>query len=401
MRRLWIVAGVGSLLIGLSVDRGHAQIATITFPDTPVGSTSTVKCPTNSVSLCFGSNCSGSGTVQSVSGPSAPFKITKLNLLTQSQFGTGACEANPTALPVAVGANQVLGFQATFSPTAVGSFSGTATFSTPGGPGTYGFTGRGISSHSGRTDKGLVALQLSSDGVAPGNFLNIDYRTKRGTLQGNVDLYFIVGFPAGGFFFVNEQGGVTPQAQPFRRNVAVTDTTQPLFAGQVPIDAAFGAYTFYMAMVYAGVTPDPNNLPPSLAAGISQATLTYAPLSAEQQALLTSRGRPDHISVLWSDGAQQKRESWLYLSSPATRFAFLNGAQQSQDAVSDGGSGPKLDPGLFTPQTTQAQLTAAFGHPTSVTPIDDAPQYQVVNYGVGLNAVFLNGRFSSASTTAP
>ena len=37
----------------------EAQVAPINFPDTPVGSTSTVKCPTNSAGICFGSNCSG------------------------------------------------------------------------------------------------------------------------------------------------------------------------------------------------------------------------------------------------------------------------------------------------------------------------------------------------------
>ena len=73
------------------------------------------------MSLCFGSNCSASGTVQSVSGPGAPFSIAKLNLLTSNQFFGGACEANPVSLPVTVGAGQILAFQATFSPTAPGT----------------------------------------------------------------------------------------------------------------------------------------------------------------------------------------------------------------------------------------------------------------------------------------
>lgn len=388
---------MGMLLVGIHAAPSEAQL--INFPDTPVGFTSTVTCPANSVRLCFGTSCSSPGTVQGVSGPDRPFKITKLNLLSVGQFTAGACEANPTGLPVTVGANQVLAYQATFSPTAVGSFSGSATFSTPGGPVTVNFTGR---SQPGRTDKGLIALQLNSDSVVPGNLLSIQYQTKKNTLQGNVDLYFALALPSGELLFLNEQGALTAALEPFRRNVSVADATQPVFPPfQVPVDVAFGTYNFYMAMVYAGMTLDPNNLAPSLASGISQATLTYTPLSVEQQALLAARGRPDHISVFWSDGAQQKRESWLYLSGSPTRVAFLNGVQQSQETVPGGGAGPKVDPSLLTPQTTQSQLTAAFGPPTSVTAVDGAPQFQVVSYGVGLTAVFLNGRFSSASSTTP
>ena len=397
------VAGLLATLLILDAVPSAAQLATITFPDTPVGSTATVKCPTNSVSLCFGANCSSSGTVQSVSGPNQPFKITKFNLLTLSQFNAGACEANPTGLPVTVGANQALAFQATFSPTAVGTFSGSATFSTPGGPGTFNFTGRGISSHSGRTDKGLIALELSTESVVPGNSLDIQYRTKRGSLQGNVDLYFIVAFPSGPLLFVTEQGGVTTTIQPFRRNVSVADATQPLFSGPVPVDIAFGTYTFYMVMVYAGMTPDPGNLPPSLASGIAQATVAYTSLSAAQQTLLASRGNPDFLSVFWFDELNQKRESWLYLSAPPTEVVFVNGNQETQETVSGltGGPGPKANPALFTPQTTQSQLTAAFGPPTSVTPVDGAPEFQVIRYGIGLTVILRNGRFSSVSTPTP
>jgi hypothetical protein len=336
-----------------------------------------------------------------VSGPDRPFKITKLNLLSVSQFNTGACEANPTGLPVTLAANQVLAYQATFTPTAVGTFSGSATFSTSGGPATINFTGRGVASQPGRTDKGLVALQLSSDAVVPGNSLSIQYQTKKNTLQGNVDLYFVVAFPSGQILFVNEQGALTAALQPFRRNVSVADATQPLFSGPVPVDVAFGTYTFYIAMVYAGMTPDPSNLAPSLASGISQAALAYTPLSAAQQTLIASRGKPDFISVLWSDDAQQKRESWLYGSGTPTRIVFLNGVQQSQETVSASGAGPRVDPGLLTPQTTQSQLTATLGPPTSVTPVDGAPAFQAVSYHNGLTAIFRNGRFSSASITTP
>jgi len=55
----------------------------------------------------------------------------------------------------------------------------------------------------------------------------------------------------------------------------------------------------------------------------------------------------------------------------------------------------------LTPQTTQSQLTATLGPPTSVTPVDGAPAFQAVSYHNGLTAIFRNGRFSSASITTP
>jgi hypothetical protein len=168
----------------------------------------------------------------------------------------------------------------------------------------------------------------------------------------------------------------------------------------VPVDLPFGAYTFFMGLAYAGT--DPQN-PANHASSIAQLTVTYAPLSLEQQALLESRGNPDFLVVFWVGEALEKQESWLYLSSPATRFAFLNGVLVSQEAVADasGGPGPKVDPGLFTPQTTEAQLTAVLGPPTSVTAVEGGPEFQHVRYSVGLSVVLRNGRFSSAVTNTP
>jgi len=392
-----VAASLAAMLA--TAGRAAAQLTPINFPDTPVGQTSTVKCPTNSVGICFGQNCSATGTIQGITGPDRPFKITKLNLLTVSQFNTGTCEASPTALPVTVGPGKILAFQGTFTPTSVGTFSGSATFSTPAGPATVNLSGKGVSSNPGRTDKGLIALQLSSNTVVPGSALGIQYRTARKTLQGNADLYFVAGFPSGQILFVNDQGGVTPSIQPFRRNVNVTDTTQTVFSGPVPIDAAFGNYTFYMAMVYAGMTPDPNNLTPSLASPIAQASLTYSALSPDQRSIIAARGNPDFISVLSVGSPPVKREAWLFQSGTPTQILWVNGVKQSQDTVSGGPGGPKLDPSLFTPQMTLGQLTAALGPPTSVTPSPIAPGYQTVVYrALGLTVILKDGQLGSAVT---
>jgi hypothetical protein len=53
-----LIAGLTSILLLLGADPSSGQFATINFPDTVVGSSSTVKCPTTSVSLCFGSKSS-------------------------------------------------------------------------------------------------------------------------------------------------------------------------------------------------------------------------------------------------------------------------------------------------------------------------------------------------------
>jgi hypothetical protein len=253
------------------------------------------------------------------------------------------------------------------------------------------------------TGRALISIELNGETFVPGNVFSLQYRTKPLTLQGLADFYFAVQFPSGQLLFVNETGGFGPAFAPFRRNVTVIEETRPLVSLLIPIDLPFGTYTLFMGMAYAGVTPDPGNLQPALASNISQTTVTYGPLSAAQQSLLQTRGgNPDHLAVLWVDELSQKSESWLYLSpAPPTRFRFLNGALQGQEPVPDatGGPGPKLNPNLFTPQTTLGQLTAAFGQPASSEPF--AGGFQLDHYALGLDVVLRNGRLSSATTSIP
>jgi len=396
--RATLVAACFVAMLTVYAGPGAAQIATITFPDTPVRSSATVKCPTTTVSICFGgSTCSASGTVQSVSGPSAPFSINKFNLLSSAEFFAGSCEAHPVSLPVNVGAGQILAYQAAFSPTAGGTFNGTLTFSTSGGPATANLTGKGIAA---RTDRGGVLLISNAESVVPGSGLDMRYRTTKGTLQGNVDLYLVVAFPSGQLLFVTDQGAVVPAVTPFRRNFSVTDTTQTLFSDRVPLDSPFGTYTFYMVMAYAGTDAlDSRNW----ASAITSATVSYSALSAAQTSIKSARGNPDLLVVTWMPDVNQKQETWMYFSGTPNKFVFLNGVQTGQDTVSLplDQTGPKVDPALFTPQTTVASLTAALGPATSVTPVDGAPQFRTVSYAFGLDVILLNGRLSSAMTSHP
>jgi hypothetical protein len=378
-----------------------AQLATITFPDTVVGSSSTVKCPTTSVSLCFGTNCSASGTVQSVSGPTPPFAISKFNLLTTTQFFAGSCEANPVSLPVTVGANQILAYQASFAPSAAGPFAGTLTFSTPGGPATVNLTGKGLPAPTPRTDTGAIAIQFNSDSYVPWSFLDVSYTTSPGTLQGNVDIYFAASLPTGQLLFLTSSGGFTPAFEPFRRNVTIGDETATLFSLSFPIDLQFGTYTCFMALVYAGTDATDSR---NWASAVSSATITYTTLSPVQQSIIQSRGgNPDFLVVLSLAEQLQKHETWVYLSGNPTTYSFLNGDLQSQSPASgsSGGATPKVDPSLFSPQTTLGQLTAVFGPPTSVGPLEGTPEFEAVSYSVGLDVVFRNGRLSSATTSSP
>jgi hypothetical protein len=385
------------LLLGVQVGPAHAQLATVTFPDTVVGSTSTVTCPTTTVSICFGENCSGSGTVQSVSGPSAPFSIGKFNLLNSAEFFGGLCEAHPVSLPVTVGPNQILAYQVTFAPTSAETFNGALTFTTAGGPATANLTGKGVAP---RSDRGGLVVMADPGDVVPGGVLNLQYRTSRGTLQGNVDLYFVIVFASGEYSFVTEQGGLTAAFTPMIRNLSVADATQSLFAGPFPLDMPFGTYAFYSALVYTGT--DPTNSQ-NWASPLASASVAYAPLTPEQVALKATRGNPDALSVTWAPELNQKRETWMYLSGSPNELVFVNGALQSAGsiALSPGDVGPKLDPALFTAQTTLATLTAALGPPASVTASEAAPGFQLVSYAFGLDVVFLNGRLSSAVTSAP
>ena len=253
------------------------------------------------------------------------------------------------------------------------------------------------------TGRALISIEVNGESFVPGNVFSLHYRTKLLTLQGAADFYFAVQFPTGQLLFVNEGGGFVTAFEPFRRTVTVVEETRPLVSLLIPIDLPFGTYTLFMGMAYAGVAPNPGNLQPALASNISQATVVYGPLSAEQQALLQTRGgNPDLLSVLWVDELFEKSESWLYLTpTPPTRFRFLNGALQEQEPVPGAtvGPGPKLNPNLFTPQTTLGQLTAAFGQPASTEAL--AGGFQLVHYTLGLDVVLRNGRLSTANTSIP
>jgi len=101
--RYWLATGAMLVLSLLAADAGWAQLATVNFPDTRVGSSSTVTCPRSGTGLCFGANCGSSGTVQGISGPNPPFALTRLHLVSVSQFTAGTCEVLPVTLPVTVG----------------------------------------------------------------------------------------------------------------------------------------------------------------------------------------------------------------------------------------------------------------------------------------------------------
>jgi hypothetical protein len=136
---------------------------------------------------------------------------------------------------------------------------------------------------------------------------------------------------------------------------------------------------------------------------VATATFTFTPLSPAQQSIVQSRGNPDLLALTWVDEQNQSLATWIYMSGPPTVYRFQNGdlVGQSPAAVSGAGTAPKVDPSLFTPQTTLQQLKAVFGNPTSVTPLASAPEMQVVSYGFGLTVVLRNGLLSSVSTSRP
>jgi hypothetical protein len=407
--RILCAAGVVALLVlGIQVEPSLGQFATVTFPDTAVGSAKTVKCPDTSVSLCFGNPpCSGSGTLQSITGPSAPFSAGKFNLLSNSEFFAGNCEAHPVSLPVTIGPNQVFTYQVTFSPSATGTFNGSLTLNTTGGPAVVNLAGKATASGGGggggnTKGRAFVAIETNADAFVPGNVLDLAYRTSPETLQGQGDLYFVVQLPTGEVLFVNDAGQLVPGFEPLRRHVTVVEERQTLSAGPVPLDLPFGTYTFYMAFGYAGMTPDPANLAPFLASNIARKTVTYAALSPAQQALIETRGRPDFLTATWVAATREKTESWMYLTpTPVTRFRFLNGVLQGQEPVAGvtESVGPKFDPARFTPRTTQAQLTADFGPPTTIEPL--AEGFVVLHWASGLDVVVLDGVLSSVNTFVP
>jgi hypothetical protein len=107
--------------------------------------------------------------------------------------------------------------------------------------------------------------------------------------------------------------------------------------------------------------------------------------------------------MTWIAEQNERRESWIYFSGSPTIYRFLNGALQGQTPAPGVPTGPtpKVDPALFNPQTTLAQLTARFGPPASETGLDGVAGLEVVKYNFGLSVVFRDGILSSASATVP
>jgi len=395
MKAIVVAAAVGVLVLGLQLEPVQAQLGTITFPDTAVGSTATVKCPTLAASVCFGASCNASGTVQSVSGPSTPFSIGKFAVLSNSEFFGGNCEAHPASLPVTLGPGQILAYQATFAPTSTGTFNGTLTFSTTGGPATFNLTGKGTSSTTSSQGLGLVTITGVPERAVPGNRVEISYAIARESLTGPVDLYAAIVPPGGQMLFLDDTGGLTPSFTPLRRNLPPTDTAGTLLQ-TFPVDVPFGTYTFLMALIQAGKPPAVE----TLASPIATATGTFAPLSVVQQAVLDQRGNPDGYAMFWIDQIHQKREVWIYLSPQPVEMVFLNGGLDSTTALSSPppGGARKVDPALLNPQTSRARIVAEFGGPTGTFTLED---FETLSFPGGIEVVFSRGRLTSVSTGAP
>ncbi len=404
MRNAFLTAGFVAAFVLFGVMPSSAQLASIVFPDTAAGSTSTVKCPVSSVGLCFGgTNCTASGTVQSITGPNPPFSVGQFNLLTSTQFFNGDCTANPVTFPVTVGPGQIFAYQATFSPSAAGSFTDSLTFSTAGGSGTVTLSGRGLAKPVSST-RGLISIQTNKDAYIPGDLFELSYHITPGSSQSAVDLYLAIQMPGSPLLFFTNQGGFVQTITPFRRNVTPVDETQTLISLFIPTDLPFGTYTFYVALGVPGMTPDLSNLKAGITSTIAQVDVTYGALSPVQQSILESRGgNPDLLAVIWLPDSHQNRASWSYFSGNPVRFTFLNGALESQQALSNtpGTQGPHIDPSQINPQTTLNSLMATFGQPASIGPNADDPDFTEVHYASGLDVTLLNGHLSSATTSLP
>ena len=248
---------------------------------------------------------------------------------------------------------------------------------------------------------GFIDIQLNNEQLVPGDLLDLDYRTKPGTLTGPVDLYFAV-FPPGSsaLLFLQPDGTLRDEAKPFRTGVTIKDETTRLYHLYV-VDLPFGEYTCFMAFLHHNASL--GNVG-AFASYIAVARLTIAPLSVAQQAVLAQRGHPDLLTVLWNDTQIEKREAWYYYSTSPTQYDFVNGQLTAQKALSGtaGGVPPKIDPNLLTPQTTLAQLTAALGAPTQSGPfVEGTTDYQAATFAVGLDVVFFKGRFTSGRSYVP
>lgn len=252
--------------------------------------------------------------------------------------------------------------------------------------------------HAEPTGKGLIGILTNAEDFVPGGFLDLSYSTAAGTLQGPVDLYMSFLVPWGSLLFLDEHGAFVTGYEPFRRNVTQPDARASLLSSPVSLDVPFGTYTAFMGLVYAGTNPTDTR---NWASAIASVELSYGPLSPAQTSLIAARGRPDLLAVSWLPESSQKRETWIYLSGEATKFVFLNGNLTSQSATAPGGTGPRIDPGVLSPQTTLDSLIANLGPPTSVASLEDAPEFQAVSYAFGLEVLLRHGRLTSAWTFQP
>ncbi len=93
----------------------------VSFPTTSVGSTSTKSC----YYICWGDNCTSSGTVTLDEALAAPFSVINLRRHTGPINGGGDCTGSAVSFPVSLSANQQLIMDFRFAPTAEGNFADT------------------------------------------------------------------------------------------------------------------------------------------------------------------------------------------------------------------------------------------------------------------------------------
>ena len=97
----------------------------VTFPITAVGTTATQPCDYNCFNIS-GGTCNYPGTVTLVRAASPPFSTVNLR---KGNTTTGGCGGTPVSLPVTLQAGEYLLTDFVFSPTSVGSFQETVTYS--------------------------------------------------------------------------------------------------------------------------------------------------------------------------------------------------------------------------------------------------------------------------------
>ena len=258
-----------------------------------------------------------------------------------------------------MGPGQILAFQATFSPTGPGTFNGSMTFNTSGGSAIANLTGTATAGGP-SPGVGLVSITVAPDIVVPGNRLEIRYEIRRESLTGPVDLYAVVVLSSGESIFLTETGTST-NLLPLRRNVPAADDTVTLFEF-VPVDIPFGTYRFYMALIQAGRTASLD----TLASPVDTATFTFAPRQPRSERRSSSGATRIPRDVL--DRRDTPEAGAVALPVPrAHRAVWVNGKLDSSGPPSSPppGGALRVDPALFTPLTSRAQLVATFGQPTA------------------------------------